>query len=579
VPADTALLGEPGFAANGDGWSFDFDPWWEALMATAARQLGGSLDGWQRAFHRDGRGASALARAAATRLGEPVSTLEKRRWHLRALPGIAHWLAVRVEGGEVRLELQAGSALAEALRGLGSDGSDLVPTSFEANSAGSAMAELGLLTGTDEVLDVRHPNPRGLVEREERRITYLRGGLWVLAALVLLTTAASSRQMARARELHRLRTTFVASVSHDLRTPLASIRLMAENLSSGYAKGREERYVGSIQREVGRLGRLVDDLLDFGRIERGLLPNLQRRPMVIEEWLDGFAARERARCAAASCAFSWELEASHGLTGERMALCDGPDLVLLDLMLPGKDGFSILRTLRGDRLAVPIIVLTARGEEFDRVQGFEFGADDYVVKPFSMAELLLRVRALIARSGGGAPGVPGSTDRALFGESTVRAAVASGDAEILRQVQAGLKSVLQSSNRWDQMQRYADLMFMLPGNEPVEDVLEVALQSDAKPFTDYVDERVANRMRLRRAAAEWGQLGAMASTKEASIARLIKLLEAPNKEVRIAAIQGLGTMGAIVAVPDLVELVASEDEAVKAAALDALERLKQTKKD
>lgn len=166
-----------------------------------------------------------------------------------------------------------------------------------------------------------------------------------------------------------------------------------------------------------------------------------------------------------------------------------------------------------------------------------------------------------------------------LGESTVRAAVASGDAEILRQVQAGLKSVLQSSNRWDQMQRYADLMFMLPGNEPVEDVLEVALQSDAKPFTDYVDERVANRMRLRRAAAEWGQLGAMASTKEASIARLIKLLEAPNKDVRLAAIQGLGTMGAIVAVPDLVELVASEDEAVKAAALDALERLKQTKKD
>jgi two-component system alkaline phosphatase synthesis response regulator PhoP len=119
------------------------------------------------------------------------------------------------------------------------------------------------------------------------------------------------------------------------------------------------------------------------------------------------------------------LEASEGVTGERMALCDGPDLVLLDLMLPGKDGFSILRTLRGDRLAVPIILLTARGEEFDRVQGFEFGADDYVVKPFSMAELLLRVRALIARSGGGAPGVPGSSDRALFGETEVNFAAFS----------------------------------------------------------------------------------------------------------------------------------------------------------
>ncbi|MEM8713819.1 MAG: response regulator, partial [Planctomycetota bacterium] len=77
------------------------------------------------------------------------------------------------------------------------------------------------------------------------------------------------------------------------------------------------------------------------------------------------------------------LEAVDGITGERMALRDDPALVLLDLMLPGRDGFSVLRNLREDRLAVPIIVATARGEEFDRIQGFEFGADDYVVKPFS----------------------------------------------------------------------------------------------------------------------------------------------------------------------------------------------------
>lgn len=99
------------------------------------------------------------------------------------------------------------------------------------------------------------------------------------------------------------------------------------------------------------------------------------------------------------------LEASDGPTGEAMALREDPDLVLLDVMLPGRAGTSVLRNLRADRLVAPVILMTARGEEFDRIQGFESGADDYVVKPFSMAELMLRVRALLDRSRGGAPGV------------------------------------------------------------------------------------------------------------------------------------------------------------------------------
>ena len=65
-----------------------------------------------------------------------------------------------------------------------------------------------------------------------------------------------------------------------------------------------------------------------------------------------------------------------------------PDLVLLDLMLPKLDGFSVLRGLRADRLTAPVVILSARGEEWDRIQGFEVGADDYVVKPFSMRELV-----------------------------------------------------------------------------------------------------------------------------------------------------------------------------------------------
>jgi two-component system alkaline phosphatase synthesis response regulator PhoP len=99
------------------------------------------------------------------------------------------------------------------------------------------------------------------------------------------------------------------------------------------------------------------------------------------------------------------LEAADGERGLELALTEGPELVLLDLMLPGLDGFQVLKRLRADRLAVPVLILSARGEEWDRVQGFEVGADDYVTKPFSMRELLLRIHAHLRRGEGGAPGV------------------------------------------------------------------------------------------------------------------------------------------------------------------------------
>lgn len=75
-----------------------------------------------------------------------------------------------------------------------------------------------------------------------------------------------------------------------------------------------------------------------------------------------------------------------------------PDLVILDLMLPGAHGFDLLRTMR-EQTNVPVIMVTAKGEEIDRVLGIELGADDYVVKPFSMKELVARVRAVLRRSG------------------------------------------------------------------------------------------------------------------------------------------------------------------------------------
>ena len=81
-----------------------------------------------------------------------------------------------------------------------------------------------------------------------------------------------------------------------------------------------------------------------------------------------------------------------------MACAASPDLLLLDVMLPGKDGFEILRELRGSHPQLPVILLTARGAEEDRVRGLKLGADDYVVKPFSATELLARVEAVLRRS-------------------------------------------------------------------------------------------------------------------------------------------------------------------------------------
>lgn len=78
-----------------------------------------------------------------------------------------------------------------------------------------------------------------------------------------------------------------------------------------------------------------------------------------------------------------------------------PDLIVLDLMLPDVDGMEVCRTLRLDTISrrIPIIMLTARGDEIDRVVGFELGADDYVAKPFSPRELVLRVKSILRRSG------------------------------------------------------------------------------------------------------------------------------------------------------------------------------------
>lgn len=88
-----------------------------------------------------------------------------------------------------------------------------------------------------------------------------------------------------------------------------------------------------------------------------------------------------------------------GITGLQMAKELRPDLVILDLMLPGLDGYRVLSTLRDEGIELPVLILTARSEERDKVRGFRDGADDYVTKPFGLLELIGRVHALMRRSG------------------------------------------------------------------------------------------------------------------------------------------------------------------------------------
>jgi DNA-binding response OmpR family regulator len=96
---------------------------------------------------------------------------------------------------------------------------------------------------------------------------------------------------------------------------------------------------------------------------------------------------------------------------------DAPDLVVLDLMLPGLDGLEVCRAIRSDpnSAAIPIIMLTAKGEESDRIVGLELGADDYITKPFSPNEVVARVRALLRRAHRAAP----ADNRLTYGSLTV----------------------------------------------------------------------------------------------------------------------------------------------------------------
>jgi len=112
------------------------------------------------------------------------------------------------------------------------------------------------------------------------------------------------------------------------------------------------------------------------------------------------------------------LTAKTGQEGLKMALKQRPDVVILDIMLPEKDGFTVLKELRQRHRDIPVLVMTARNFEADVLKGFDLGADDYVTKPFGIKELMARVKRLVARGPSGAPG-PGPTVYG-FGDVEVR---------------------------------------------------------------------------------------------------------------------------------------------------------------
>lgn len=111
---------------------------------------------------------------------------------------------------------------------------------------------------------------------------------------------------------------------------------------------------------------------DDRAVQRGLIDNLRSEHFEVDGIADGERAFEMAKKG------TW-------------------DLIILDVMLPGMDGFEICKRLRADKVQTPILMLTAKGKEIDRVLGLEIGADDYVTKPFSIRELVARVKAILRR--------------------------------------------------------------------------------------------------------------------------------------------------------------------------------------
>ena len=172
------------------------------------------------------------------------------------------------------------------------------------------------------------------------------------------------------------------------------------------------------------------------------------------------------------------LKAYDGRTGLRMIRETNPDLVLLDVMLPEMDGFEVCRTVRGEGNNIPIIMITAREEETDKVFGLENGADDYITKPFSMRELLARVKANMRRAA--APAQPDE-------------AVNEGDVLRIRDLVLDLRrhAVLKNGQELELTQREYELLKFLAA-APGKVVSRQELMSEVWQYDYYGDLRAVD---------------------------------------------------------------------------------------
>jgi DNA-binding response OmpR family regulator/HAMP domain-containing protein len=187
---------------------------------------------------------------------------------------------------------------------------------------------------------------------------------------------------------------FVDDAGHELRTPITIIRGHPELLGDDPQDRRET--VALVTDELDRMNRMVDDLLVLARLQRPDFLDLEATggPHAMSRIL---IAEDEPRIASflekglRANGFTTSV-AEDGVQAVIRARSGDFDLLILDIGLPGKDGFSVLRELRGAGFPLPIIVLTARDGVADTVAGLEGGADDYVTKPFRFEELLARVR-------------------------------------------------------------------------------------------------------------------------------------------------------------------------------------------
>ncbi len=174
------------------------------------------------------------------------------------------------------------------------------------------------------------------------------------------------------------------------------------------------------------------------------------------------------------------LTAGDGVAGLERALAELPDLVILDVMMPRMSGLDVCKQLKARRPSIPVIMLTARGQEVDKVVGLELGADDYVTKPFSIRELLARVKAVLRR----AHATPHAKDEYAFGDVEIN----------LRSCQASRKGkALEFSSKEFELLKY---FLCHPGETLSRDrLLEEVWGYDHFPTTRTVDAHI---VRLRQ---------------------------------------------------------------------------------